>query len=63
MCAVYTELLLHGRTELAGGSGGGGSESVEWRADGCSHPTSDDDATDGDDVLLPRRPERTDIEL
>ena len=58
MCAVYTELLLHGRTELAGGSGG----SVEWRADGCSHPTSDDDATDGDDVL-PRRPERTDIEL
>ena len=58
MCAVYTELLLHGRTELAGGSGG----SVEWRADGCSHPTSDDDATDGDDVL-PCRPERTDIEL
>ena len=58
MCAVYTELLLHGRTELAGGSGG----SVEWRADGCSHPTSDDDATDGDDVL-PDRPERTDIEL
>ena len=58
MCAVYTELLLHGRTELAGGSGG----SVEWRADGCSHPTSDDDATDGDDEL-PDRPERTDIEL
>ena len=58
MCAVYTELLLHGRTELAGGSGG----SVEWRADGCSHPTSDDDGTDGDDEL-PNRPERTDIEL
>ena len=58
MCAVYTELLLHGRTELAGGSGG----SVECRADGCSHPTSDDDATDGDDEL-PDRPERTDIEL
>ena len=62
MCAVYTELLLHGRTELAGGSSGGGSESVEWRADGCSHPTSDDDGTDGDDEL-PDRPERTDIEL
>ena len=62
MCAVYTELLLHGRTELAGGSGGGESESVEWRADGCSHPTSDDDGTDGDDEL-PDRPERTDIEL
>ena len=58
MCAVYTELLLHGRTELAGGGGG----SVEWRADGCSHPTSDDDGTDGDDEL-PRRPERADIEL